>query len=264
MASSAREHLLFVRRRNPQLRYTLSPENLQSLASQGTMAENMNLQRANSDTDLVTSDSRSSLTASMYEYTLGQSQNLIIFWDIKEEVDPTDWIGLYHIVLVEVAKLGLCDHVGREQYWAHFGMVWVLAFFNWAQMEECSLGSTGILWNGQGNAKSCPWGGITPDIGTGWGLTVWKAALQKKTWTSWWTTSQTRASRVPWPPTGILGCISKNLRQQVEGGGPSPLLTTDENSPANFWDSKNRGVTGTQKGQIVWRIEPGPYFMEYH
>lgn len=97
MASSAREHLLFVRRRNPQLRYTLSPENLQSLASQGTMAENMNLQRANSDTDLVTSDSRSSLTASMYEYTLGQSQNLIIFWDIKEEVDPTDWIGLYHI-----------------------------------------------------------------------------------------------------------------------------------------------------------------------
>ncbi|KAM3917031.1 E3 ubiquitin-protein ligase HECW2 isoform 1-T2 [Leptodactylus fuscus] len=133
MAGSARDHLLFVRRRNPQLRYTLSPENLQSFASQNTMAENLNFQRANSDTDLVTSDSRSSLTASMYEYVLGHSQELIIFWDIKEEVDPTDWIGLYHI---------------------------------------------------------------------------------------------------------------------------------DENSPANFWDSKNRGVTGTQKGQIVWRIESGPYFME--
>eukprot|EP00071_Canis_lupus_P037150 XP_022270707.1 E3 ubiquitin-protein ligase HECW2 [Canis lupus familiaris] len=133
MASSAREHLLFVRRRNPQMRYTLSPENLQSLAAQSSMPENMTLPRANSDTDLVTSESRSSLTASMYEYTLGQAQNLIIFWDIKEEVDPSDWIGLYHI---------------------------------------------------------------------------------------------------------------------------------DENSPANFWDSKNRGVTGTQKGQIVWRIEPGPYFME--
>uniref|UniRef100_A0A8C4PTV4 HECT-type E3 ubiquitin transferase n=1 Tax=Equus asinus asinus TaxID=83772 RepID=A0A8C4PTV4_EQUAS len=131
MASSAREHLLFVRRRNPQMRYTLSPENLQSLAAQSSMPENMTLQRANSDTDLVTSESRSSLTASMYEYTLGQAQNLIIFWDIKEEVDPSDWIGLYHI-------------------------------------------------------------------------------------------------------------------------GES----------ANFWDSKNRGVTGTQKGQIVWRIEPGPYFME--
>ncbi|XP_077131501.1 E3 ubiquitin-protein ligase HECW2 isoform X2 [Ranitomeya variabilis] len=133
MASSARDHLLFVRRRTPQLRYTLSPENLQSFASQSTMSENLNFQRANSDTDLVTSDSRSSLTASMYEYVLGHSQQLIIFWDIKEEVDPTDWIGLYHI---------------------------------------------------------------------------------------------------------------------------------DESCPANFWDSKNRGVTGTQKGQIVWRIESGPYFME--
>ncbi|XP_036277318.2 E3 ubiquitin-protein ligase HECW2 isoform X2 [Pipistrellus kuhlii] len=132
MAGSAREHLLFVRRRSPQMRYTLSPENLQSLA-QGARPENMALQRANSDTDLVTSESRSSLTASMYEYTLGRAQNLVLFWDIKEEVDPSDWIGLYHI---------------------------------------------------------------------------------------------------------------------------------DENSPANFWDSKNRGVTGTQKGQLVWRIEPGPYFME--
>ncbi|KAM8806674.1 E3 ubiquitin-protein ligase HECW2 [Eudromia elegans] len=133
MAGAAREHALAVRRRGPQLRYTLSPENLRSLAPRGAAADSVSLQRANSDTDLVTSESRSSLTASMYEYTLGQSQNLIIFWDIKEEVDPTDWIGLYHI---------------------------------------------------------------------------------------------------------------------------------DENSPANFWDSKNRGVTGTQKGQIVWRIEPGPYFME--
>lgn len=96
MAGSAREHLLFVRRRNPQMRYTLSPENLQSLA-QGSRPENMALQRANSDTDLVTSESRSSLTASMYEYTLGRAQNLILFWDIKEEVDPSDWIGLYHI-----------------------------------------------------------------------------------------------------------------------------------------------------------------------
>lgn len=29
-----------------------------------------------------------------------------------------------------------------------------------------------------------------------------------------------------------------------------------------MWDCKNRGVNGTQKGQIVWRLEPGPYFME--
>ncbi|MGH0143339.1 UNVERIFIED_CONTAM: hypothetical protein FKN15_007401 [Acipenser sinensis] len=134
MAASAREHLQYVRRRNPQMRYTLSPENLQSLAAQNAgPAEPMGFQRANSDTDLVTSNSRSSLTASTYEFTLGLAQDLIISWDIKEEVDATDWIGLYHI---------------------------------------------------------------------------------------------------------------------------------DENCPSNVWDSKNRGVNGTQKGQIVWLLEPGPYFME--
>lgn len=44
------------------------------------------------------------------------------------------------------------------------------------------------------------------------------------------------------------------------------LSWPDENSPSNVWDCKNRGVNGTQKGQIVWRLEPGPYFMEreYH
>uniref|UniRef100_A0A8C7QEE9 HECT-type E3 ubiquitin transferase n=1 Tax=Oncorhynchus mykiss TaxID=8022 RepID=A0A8C7QEE9_ONCMY len=93
----------------------------------------MGLPRANSDTDLVTSQGRSSLTASTLEFTLGRGQNLVISWDIKEEVDATDWIGLYHI---------------------------------------------------------------------------------------------------------------------------------DEISPSNVWDCKNRGVNGTQRGQIVWRLEPGPYFMD--
>uniref|UniRef100_A0A672RUM9 HECT-type E3 ubiquitin transferase n=1 Tax=Sinocyclocheilus grahami TaxID=75366 RepID=A0A672RUM9_SINGR len=101
--------------------------------SRGGAPEPMGLQRANSDTDLVTSDSRSSLTASTYQFTLGRGQNLVISWDIKEEVDATDWIGLYHI---------------------------------------------------------------------------------------------------------------------------------DETCPANVWDSKNRGVNGTQRGQIFWRLEAGPYFME--
>ncbi|XP_073722336.1 E3 ubiquitin-protein ligase HECW2 [Misgurnus anguillicaudatus] len=141
--TTAREHLLVVRRRSPHMRYTLSPENLRSLSAQGGSGsggssrgggpEPMGLQRANSDTDLVTSDSRSSLTASTYQFTLGRGQNLVISWDIKEEVDATDWIGLYHI---------------------------------------------------------------------------------------------------------------------------------DETCPSNVWDSKNRGVNGTQRGQIVWRLETGPYFME--
>ncbi|KAL1021780.1 hypothetical protein UPYG_G00017850 [Umbra pygmaea] len=155
--TTAREHLLVVRRRSPHMRYTLSPENLRSLSAQegdgvgprGHGGERSygersgvgdhgevhggGLQRANSDTDLVTSESRSSLTASTYEFTMGMGQNLVINWDIKEEVDATDWIGLYHI---------------------------------------------------------------------------------------------------------------------------------DETCPANVWDSKNRGVNGTQRGQIVWNLEPGPYFME--
>uniref|UniRef100_A0A8C3G830 HECT-type E3 ubiquitin transferase n=1 Tax=Cyclopterus lumpus TaxID=8103 RepID=A0A8C3G830_CYCLU len=136
-----REHLVAPRRRSPHLRHTLSPENLRTLAERGgatadtssVISSPIGLLRANSDTDLVTSQSRSSLTASTLEYTLNRGQNLVISWDIKEEVDATDWIGLYHI---------------------------------------------------------------------------------------------------------------------------------DETSPSNVWDCKNRGVNGTQKGQIVWRLEPGPYFME--
>ncbi|KAM6978136.1 E3 ubiquitin-protein ligase HECW2 isoform 1-T2 [Tautogolabrus adspersus] len=141
LAVGGREHLSAPRRRSPHLRHTLSPENLRTLAERGGAAVDtvsmvsspIGLPRANSDTDLVTSHSRSSLTASTLEYTLNRGQNLVISWDIKEEVDATDWIGLYQI---------------------------------------------------------------------------------------------------------------------------------DETNPSNVWDCKNRGVNGTQKGQIVWRLEPGAYFME--
>ncbi|KAK9538089.1 hypothetical protein VZT92_005646 [Zoarces viviparus] len=141
LAVGGREHVTAPRRRSPHLRHTLSPENLRTLAERGGAAVDtasvisspIGLLRANSDTDLVTSNSRSSLTASTLEHTLNRGQNLVISWDIKEEVDATDWIGLYHI---------------------------------------------------------------------------------------------------------------------------------DETSPSNVWDCKNRGVNGTQKGQIVWRLEPGHYFME--
>lgn len=33
---------------------------------------------------------------------------------------------------------------------------------------------------------------------------------------------------MPRPPTGILGCIRKNLSQLGEGSGPSPILSTGE------------------------------------
>ena len=45
------------------------------------------------------------------------------------------------------------------------------------------------------NKGSCK-GGKTPCISTCWGLTSWKAALQKRTWRSWWTPSWPWASNV--------------------------------------------------------------------
>ncbi|XP_026127603.1 E3 ubiquitin-protein ligase HECW2-like [Carassius auratus] len=138
MAPQGRDHLATRetagRRRSPNVRHTLSPENLRSLAERGGAEQTgAGLPRANSDTDLVSSQGRSSLTASTLEFTLGRGQNLVITWDIKEEVDATDWIGMYHI---------------------------------------------------------------------------------------------------------------------------------DETCPSNMWDCKNRGVNGTQCGQIFWRLEAGPYFLE--
>uniref|UniRef100_A0A8C2FLI0 HECT-type E3 ubiquitin transferase n=1 Tax=Cyprinus carpio TaxID=7962 RepID=A0A8C2FLI0_CYPCA len=138
MAPQGRDHLATResagRRRSPNVRHTLSPENLRSLAERGGAEQaGVGLLRANSDTDLVSSQGRSSLTASTLEFTLGRGQNLVITWDIKEEVDATDWIGMYHI---------------------------------------------------------------------------------------------------------------------------------DETCPSNMWDCKNRGVNGTQCGQIFWRLEAGPYFLE--
>uniref|UniRef100_A0A673KH20 E3 ubiquitin-protein ligase HECW2-like n=1 Tax=Sinocyclocheilus rhinocerous TaxID=307959 RepID=A0A673KH20_9TELE len=102
MAPQGRDHLATResagRRRSPNVRYTLSPENLRSLAERGGAEQaGVGLLRANSDTDLVSSQGRSSLTASTLEFTLGRGQNLVISWDIKEEVDATDWIGMYHI-----------------------------------------------------------------------------------------------------------------------------------------------------------------------
>lgn len=57
----------------------------------------LGLSRSTSDTDLVSPDARSTLTISSSHYTIGQSEDLVITWDIKEEVDAGDWIGMYLI-----------------------------------------------------------------------------------------------------------------------------------------------------------------------
>ena len=63
------------------------------------------LTRSTSDTDLVSSDSRSTIMVSTSYYAIGQSQDMVICWDIKEEVDPGDWIGMY--LIGERAQPGL-------------------------------------------------------------------------------------------------------------------------------------------------------------
>lgn len=55
------------------------------------------LPRSTSDTDLVSFQSRSTLTVSTSLYCIDQSEDIIICWDIKEEVDAGDWIGMYLI-----------------------------------------------------------------------------------------------------------------------------------------------------------------------
>ncbi|XP_051564116.1 E3 ubiquitin-protein ligase HECW2-like isoform X2 [Myxocyprinus asiaticus] len=117
MAPQGRDHLATresaARRRSPNVRHTLSPENLRSLAERGGVDQaGVGLLRANSDTDLVSSQGRSSLTASTLEFTMSRGQNLVISWDIKEEVDATDWIGLYHIDETNPSNMWDCKNRG--------------------------------------------------------------------------------------------------------------------------------------------------------
>lgn len=44
--------------------------------------------------------------------------------------------------------------------------------------------------------------------------------------------------------------------------GFSLLFLLDEVLSENFLDYKNRGVNGSHKGQIVWKIEASSYFVE--
>lgn len=55
----------------------------------------LGLARSTSDTDLLSPDARSTLTVSSSHYIIGQSEDLLVTWDIKEEVDAGDWIGMY-------------------------------------------------------------------------------------------------------------------------------------------------------------------------
>ncbi|XP_051538688.1 E3 ubiquitin-protein ligase HECW1-like isoform X2 [Myxocyprinus asiaticus] len=97
------------------------------------------LPRSTSDTDLVSLQSRSTLTISTSLYCIGQSDNIVICWDIKEEVDAGDWIGMYRID--EVLSENFLDYKSRGVSGSHTGqIVWKIdasLYFMEAETKVC-------------------------------------------------------------------------------------------------------------------------------
>ncbi|XP_034028892.1 E3 ubiquitin-protein ligase HECW1 [Thalassophryne amazonica] len=81
----------------------------------------LGLSRSTSDNDLVSPDARSTLTISSSYYTIGQSEDLVITWDIKEEVDAGDWIGMY--LLGETLSENFLDYKNRGISGSHNGQI---------------------------------------------------------------------------------------------------------------------------------------------
>ncbi|XP_016119082.1 E3 ubiquitin-protein ligase HECW1-like, partial [Sinocyclocheilus grahami] len=77
--------------------------------------------RSTSDTDLVSLQSRSTLSASTSLYCIGQSDQLVICWDIREEVDAGDWIGMY--LSDEVLSENFLDYKSRGVSGSHKGQI---------------------------------------------------------------------------------------------------------------------------------------------
>ena len=96
MASPSRNSQNRRRCKEP-LRHSYNPGQYHSVAIRTGPHGAVTIPRSTSDTDLVTSDSRSTLMVSSSYYSIGHSQDLVIHWDIKEEVDAGDWIGMYLI-----------------------------------------------------------------------------------------------------------------------------------------------------------------------
>ncbi|KAM7370209.1 hypothetical protein PAMP_011480 [Pampus punctatissimus] len=97
----------------------------------------LGLSRSTSDTDLVSPDARSTLTISSSHYTIGQSEDLVITWDIKEEVDAGDWIGMY--LVDEPLSENFLDYKNRGINGSHKGhIVWKIDCSS--HFSECGSG----------------------------------------------------------------------------------------------------------------------------
>ncbi|XP_067342663.1 E3 ubiquitin-protein ligase HECW1 isoform X2 [Channa argus] len=110
----------------------------------------LGLSRSTSDTDLVSPDARSTLTISSSHYIIGQSDDLVITWDIKEEVDAGDWIGMY--LVDEALSENFLDYKNRGISGSHKGqIVWKIdcsSHFSNSETQVCFRyyhGVTGAL-----------------------------------------------------------------------------------------------------------------------
>ncbi|XP_053464439.1 E3 ubiquitin-protein ligase HECW1 isoform X2 [Nycticebus coucang] len=119
MASPSRNSQSRRRCKEP-LRYSYHPDQFPSV-DLGGGPHGVTIPRSTSDTDLVTSDSRSTLMVSSSYYSIGHSQDLVIHWDIKEEVDAGDWIGMY--LIDEVLSENFLDYKNRGVNGSHRGQI---------------------------------------------------------------------------------------------------------------------------------------------
>ncbi|XP_044032436.1 E3 ubiquitin-protein ligase HECW1 isoform X2 [Siniperca chuatsi] len=131
------------------VRHSYSPETytVNGLNQEAFM---LGLSRSTSDTDLVSPDARSTLTISSSHYTIGQSEDLVITWDIREEVDAGDWIGMY--LVDEALSENFLDYKNRGINGSHKGqIVWKIdasSHFSDSETQVCFRyyhGVTGAL-----------------------------------------------------------------------------------------------------------------------
>ncbi|XP_046704399.1 E3 ubiquitin-protein ligase HECW1 isoform X5 [Silurus meridionalis] len=105
------------RRCKNRARYSLTAEQCPTIDPSSPLA----LPRSSSDPDLVSTHSRSTLTVSTSIYSIGQPEDILICWDIKEEVDAGDWIGMY--LIDEVLSDNFLDYKNRGVNGSHKGQI---------------------------------------------------------------------------------------------------------------------------------------------
>ncbi|XP_051553164.1 E3 ubiquitin-protein ligase HECW1-like isoform X1 [Myxocyprinus asiaticus] len=122
MASPSRSSQGRRRCKDP-IRHSFNPEQFPNVDFQNGAPEELaaTVLRSTSDTDLMTSHCRSTLTVSTSSYTIGQTQDITLSWDIKEEVDAGDWIGMY--LIDEVLSENFLDYKNRGVNGSHKGQI---------------------------------------------------------------------------------------------------------------------------------------------